>query len=170
MRSYQRLAAAGIEYTEHFTSSPWTLPSIASLMTGLPPDQHRAGLSLSTHALLAKTPVPAGLPSLPRTLGTNGYRTHAIVTNPFLTSWYGVDEGFCSFENVTMGGELVRGLAHTTPMRLARILAPRARLAHNASGANLVGSPLPVTARSSCGSTSSTRTHPTATATGTRPA
>ena len=125
MRSYQRLAAAGIEYTEHFTSSPWTLPSIASLMTGLPPDQHRAGLSLSTYALLAKTPVPAGLPSLPRTLGTNGYRTHAIVTNPFLTSWYGVDEGFCSFENVTMGGELVRGLAQTTPMRLARTLAPR---------------------------------------------
>src|SRR5439155_22348587 len=112
--SYQPLAAAGTQYTEPFTSSPWTHPSIASLMTGLPPDQHRAGLSLSTHALLAKTPVPVGLPSLPRTLGTNGYRTHAIVTNPFLTSWYGVDEGFCSFENVTMGGGLVRGLAQTT--------------------------------------------------------
>ena len=133
MRSYQRLAAAGIEYTEHFTSSPWTLPSIASLMTGLPPDLHGAGLSLSAHALLAKTPVPVGLPSLARTLGTNGYRTHAIVTNPFLTSRYGVDEGFCSFENVTMGGELVRGLAHTTPMRLARILAPRALPSDRAS-------------------------------------
>jgi arylsulfatase len=52
-------------------------------------------------------------------LGTNGYRTHAIVTNPFLTAYFGMDDGFCTFENVTMEGEACRALARTTLMRSA---------------------------------------------------
>src|SRR5262245_10043808 len=126
MQSYQRLAARGIEFTHHFTASPWTLPSVASLMTGRPPYEHRAGMSLSTRSLLAKSPLDEHLPTVAAMLGQHGYRTHAIVTNPFLTARYGIDSGFCSFENVSMAGEAARGLEHTTLLRFVRLLAPRA--------------------------------------------
>jgi arylsulfatase len=124
MRSYRRLAASGIEYRQHLTQAPWTLPAIASLLTGLPPEEHGAGRTLMSSSLIAKSPVPAALPTLAGVLGAAGYRTHAIVTNPFLTARYGVDQGFCTFENVTMNGEAIRGLAETTPLRLARALVP----------------------------------------------
>jgi arylsulfatase len=64
------------------------------------------------------------VPTLASVLGAHGYRTHAVVTNPFLAARYGVDAGFCSFENVTMAGEAVRGMRQTTLVRLVRVLAP----------------------------------------------
>jgi len=124
MRSYRRLAAHGTEFAQHVTTSPWTLPSVASLLTGREPAEHRAGESLSDRALLAKTRLRAELPTLAGVLGARGYRTHAVVTNPFLTARYGIDAGFCSFENVTMQGEAARGLAQTVPLRLLRAFAP----------------------------------------------
>ena len=133
MQSYQRLAARGIEFTQHFAASPWTLPSIASLMTGRQPHEHRAGMSLSTRSLLAKSPLDEHLPTLAGVLGQHGYRTHAIVTNPFLTARYGIDSGFCSYENVSMAGEAVRGLEHTTLLRFVRLLAPWALPSDRAS-------------------------------------
>jgi len=58
-------------------------------------------------------------------LGARGLVTHAIVTNPYLTARYGIDRGFCTFENVSMEGEAIRALGQTTQLRLARALAPR---------------------------------------------
>jgi arylsulfatase len=58
-------------------------------------------------------------------LGAQGLVTHAIVTNPYLTARYGIDRGFCTFENVSMEGEAIRALGQTTQLRLARALAPR---------------------------------------------
>jgi arylsulfatase A-like enzyme len=126
MQSYRRLAARGVEFRRHVTLSPWTLPSVASLMTGMGPDEHGAGLALSSRSLIAKTPLPAGVQTLAHVLGVRGYRTHAEVTNPFLTARYGMDAGFCSFDNVSMAGEAARGLAQTVPLRFARALLPGA--------------------------------------------
>jgi arylsulfatase len=125
MRSYRRLAARGHEFTQHVTAAPWTLPSMASLLTGVPPDEHGAGRSLVTRSLAARSPVAEGVPTLAGTLGAAGWRTHAVVTNPFLTRQYGIDRGFCTFDNVSMGGEYVRTVAQTTPFRWARLVAPR---------------------------------------------
>src|SRR6185503_5826965 len=55
--------------------------------------------------------------------GAHGWATHAIVTNPYLTARYGIDRGFCTFENVSMEGEALRALRNTTQLRLARTLA-----------------------------------------------
>jgi arylsulfatase len=125
MQSYQRLAATGIEFGQHLTDAPWTLPSVAALLSGLPTHRHGAGIALSPRSLAAKSPLPAGMRTIAGALGARGYLTHAVVTNPFLTPQYGIDQGFCSFENVTMSGELARALAHTTPVRLARAFVPR---------------------------------------------
>jgi arylsulfatase A-like enzyme len=125
MTSYQRLAARGIDLTQHLTLSPWTLPSVASMLTGLPLAEHGAGVALSSRTLLKRTAIGPELRTIAERLGANGYRTHAIVTNPFLTASYGADRGFCTFENVTIAAESVRGLGHTTPIRFLRVLAPR---------------------------------------------
>ncbi len=133
MHAYRRLADSGIEYTQHVTASPWTLPSIAALLTGLPPERHGAGRSLSSRSLLAKSPLAGDVRTVAERLAARGYRTHAIVTNPFLTARYGIDRGFCSFANVTMEGEAVRGLGQTAVLRYARAIAPRALPSDRAS-------------------------------------
>ena len=125
MRSYRRLAAEGVEFTQHVTTSPWTLPSLASLLTGLAPAAHGAGESLSSRSLVLRSPLRRDVPTLAGLLGAYGLRTHAVATNPYLTARYGVDRGFCSFENVSMEGEAVRALGQTTQLRVARALAGR---------------------------------------------
>jgi len=125
MRSYRRLAAAGVEFTQHVTTSPWTLPSVTSLLTGLAPDAHGAGASLSSRSLVMRAPMRADVPTVAGVLGSHGLLTHALVTNPYLTRRYGVDRGFCTFENVSMEGEAVRALGQTTLLRLARAFARR---------------------------------------------
>jgi arylsulfatase len=124
MRSYRRLAANGTEFTQHVTTSPWTLPSMASLLTGLAPADHRAGESLSSRSLVPRSPLGRDVETVAAMLGARGIVTHAIATNPYLTARYGIDRGFCTFENVSMEGEAVRALAQTTQLRLARALAP----------------------------------------------
>src|SRR6185436_10250953 len=105
MRTYRRLAAEGVEFTQHVTTSPWTLPSMASLLTGLVPADHGAGESRSSRSLVLRSPVRGDARTLPAMLGARGLVTHAIVTNPYLTARYGIDRGFCTFENVSMEAE-----------------------------------------------------------------
>ncbi|MEW6273274.1 MAG: sulfatase, partial [Thermodesulfobacteriota bacterium] len=124
MRSYQRIARMGLEFTSHVSPAPWTLPAMASLLTGRPPGRHGAGRSRSSRSVIAKTPLARGVSTIAGELGAHGYRTHAVVTNPFLTSSYGIDRGFCTFDNVSMRGEAVRGLSQSTVLRLARRIAP----------------------------------------------
>ena len=124
MRSYRRLAANGTEFIQHVTTSPWTLPSMASLLTGLAPADHGAGESLSSRSLVLRSPIGRDVETVAAMLGAQGLVTHAIATNPYLTARYGIDRGFCTFENVSMEGEAVRALAQTTQLRLARALAP----------------------------------------------
>ena len=123
MRAYRRLADRGVAFTQHVTASPWTLPSVASLLTGRAPDDHGAGASLSSRSLVLRTPMRRDVPTLAGLLGTHGLRTHAVVTNPFLTARYGIDRGFCTFENVSMESEAARALGQTTLLRLARAFA-----------------------------------------------
>jgi arylsulfatase len=125
MRSYRRLASDGAEFMQHVTTSPWTLPSVASLLTGLAPAEHGAGESLSSRSLVQRSPLGRDVPTLAGMLGAQGLVTHAVVTNPYLGARYGIDRGFCTFENVSMEGEAVRALGQTTQLRLARALVPR---------------------------------------------
>lgn len=124
MRAYARLVARGSVYEQHVTPSPWTLPAMASLFTGLPEAQHGAGRSLSAHSLAERTRLGRESATLARRLGEHGYATHAIVTNPYLAPSYGVDAGFCSFENLSGPVESARGLSHSVPLRLAGALVP----------------------------------------------
>jgi len=125
MSSYRRLVAAGSSFTQHVTTSPWTLPSVASLLTGRTPEEHGAGRSLSSRSLVRRTALRTDVATLAGMLGARGYATHAVATNPYLTARYGIDRGFCTFENVSIEGEALRALRHTTQLRWARALASR---------------------------------------------
>jgi arylsulfatase A-like enzyme len=87
------LAREGILYTNGLAPSPWTLPSLASVMSGLPPrvlqvEQYR--------------PLPPDVTTLPQIAWRQGYRTAAFLTNAYLAEWYGFSEGFDFYEHASV--------------------------------------------------------------------
>jgi arylsulfatase A-like enzyme len=83
------LATESIVYTNAFSTAPWTLPTHASLFTGLYPSQH--GVSWGRFGLSER---PATIAEM---LKRRGYSTHAISNNCLLTAENGYDRGFDSF-------------------------------------------------------------------------
>lgn len=85
-----RLADEGLLYANAWSSSSWTLPSMGTLLTGLPPR------SLGVSRWI-------GLPEAAGTLAESawraGWRTAAVVGNPFLGYDYGFQRGFEHFDH-----------------------------------------------------------------------
>lgn len=72
-----RLAETGLVFTQAQAPAPWTVPSHASLMTGLLP---------SAHGCTSMTPrFREDVPTLARKLSDAGYVTAAFYSNPWLT-------------------------------------------------------------------------------------
>ncbi len=107
-----RLAADGVLFERAFTHVNVTLPSHASLFTGLLPPEHgvrdNAGYRLSE-----------GIPTLAAELGRQGYATGGFVSSYVLRSWTGIDRGFdvyddgVRFETGRQLGELQRAGTQT---------------------------------------------------------
>jgi len=85
----QALGKSSVVYRNAVAPSPWTLPSHASLFTGLTPLEH--GASEETPFLRAE------LTTLAEELQARGYHTAAVVANPWLGSERGFDQGFDSY-------------------------------------------------------------------------
>lgn len=83
------LAAEGTEYTNAFTSAPWTLPSHGSLFTGTYTSRHGAH---GGHTYLGEE-----LRTLAEALGTEGYETVGISNNTWITEEFGFTRGFETF-------------------------------------------------------------------------
>ena len=100
-----------VVYRNAWSSSCWTLPSMAALMTGLP--ARAMGMEIYKG-------VPGSSRTMAETALENGYRTGAVATNPYLTTDYGLDMGFQDFEHSLVlepltpakNSLLVRGLNH----------------------------------------------------------
>lgn len=85
------LASAGVVYDEARATTSWTLPSHASLFTGLPELAHAVeqdGEKLAD-----------GLELLTETLADAGYRTHGIYSGPYLDPRFGFGRGFERYEH-----------------------------------------------------------------------
>lgn len=98
----QRLADEGTVYESAFSTSPWTLPSHASMMTGFYPSRHGAGthdVTLGTEAVTL-----AGL------LREAGYLTVGFSSGELSSSRFGLAQGFHRYRNPdrfeTLGGDL----------------------------------------------------------------
>ncbi len=86
MPALSGLGLRGRVYEAALSSAPWTLPSLASLATGLPVPAHT--LDRVERAL------PEGLPTLAEAFAAAGYDTAFFGVNPVLLVPRGLDRGF----------------------------------------------------------------------------
>ena len=86
------LAADGVRFAHAVSSIPLTLPSHATLLTGLYPPEH--GLHFNTSGVLA-----GEIETLAEVLQDHGYRTGAFVSAFVLDSSYGLSQGFDQYED-----------------------------------------------------------------------
>ena len=90
------LAAAGVRFQHVISPVPLTLPSHATLLTGLDPPHHGVRHN-SIHRL------PDGIPTLAEGMRHAGYATAAVVGALVLDRRFGLDRGFDHYDDA-MGG------------------------------------------------------------------
>jgi arylsulfatase A-like enzyme len=83
------LAQRGTRFDHAFSQAPWTIPSVASILTGRYPSEIRD----ATRLRLAEQ-----VETLPQALSRRGYTCAAITANPVATSGAGFDRGFRRFD------------------------------------------------------------------------
>lgn len=93
----EALARGGVRYTRAITPAPLTLPSHASMLTGLEPPEH--GVRDNGTAAL-----PKDVPTLAALLRQRGYATGAFVSSRVLDRRFGLDRGFDVYDD-TMAAE-----------------------------------------------------------------
>ena len=86
------LAAEGLMFSQAVSSTSWTVPSHASLFTGLQPYEHGA---TNQHYWLVDH-----IPTLAELLKNHGYLTAGFSNNPLVSSSQNLDRGFDVFENI----------------------------------------------------------------------
>jgi arylsulfatase A-like enzyme len=94
----EHLARDGVVFDAAMAPSTWTLPTHASLWTGLYPSQHGAISSLTADGEFGR-PIPDSLPVLPEILARNGYQTAGFVGGPFVTRGFGFARGFEHYDD-----------------------------------------------------------------------
>ena len=99
-----RQADRGVVFERALTTSPWTVPAIASMLTGLLPSAHGGGLPIEgMTSVFKRTPVAEGIVSVTQRLSETGFATFAIVGNPFLGRKMGIARGFDTYRHDRYG-------------------------------------------------------------------
>ena len=112
--SIDALAKEGVVFDAFHAASPWTAPSVATIMTGVPPSIHRCGRAPriigEKQQVIA---IEANLPTVASLL-PDGVRTGAVVNNNFLDPSLGFSKGFDSYDYQIVTPSSERGAAGTT--------------------------------------------------------
>lgn len=95
-----RLAGEGVIFRRTLASSPWTVPSVASILTGLPNLRHGAGLPIHSGLTFQRTPLAARNTTLAERFAAAGYRTRAALGNGFLNPDLGMTQGLQEAANL----------------------------------------------------------------------
>jgi arylsulfatase len=93
MTVVKRLAARGAYWPRAMSTSSWTLPAVASIQTGLLPQEHGADCLAGVHC----QGMVEGVPLLAEDLSEQGYATGAFLANAWLSRSTGFAPGFQSF-------------------------------------------------------------------------
>jgi arylsulfatase A-like enzyme len=83
------LAVGGARFEEVVAQSPWTLPSLASLFTATYPTVNGV--------VSARNRLDGARTTLAETLSDAGYHTQAFVSNGWLQTAFGLDQGFAGY-------------------------------------------------------------------------
>jgi arylsulfatase len=113
------LAREGILFEDVSAPSPWTLPSHASLLTGLYPSRH--GLKAHDRYL------PSTVPTLAALLGRAGFVTAGVVNSYNLGPRFGLDRGFQEFLYVEELADQVEPSTRITEQAMAWLRQHRDR-------------------------------------------
>ena len=109
--AFDALAARGLRFRQAYATTPETLPSHSSMMTGLYPAGHgvheNARFLASTHAVVAER------------LRQAGYRTSAFVSAFVLARRFGLARGFDVYDDELPPGAAERPSAETTDRAIA---------------------------------------------------
>jgi arylsulfatase A-like enzyme/Tfp pilus assembly protein PilF len=109
--SFDRIAGRGLRFRSAYAAVPETLPSHASLLTGLYPafhGIHQNGLTL-----------PASVPTIAEKLHGAGYRTSAFVSAFVLARHVGLARGFDVYDDAMPHGKEERSGRETTDAAIA---------------------------------------------------
>ena len=87
-----QMARQGVMFSRCITVAPITLPSHASILTGLYP-QHHGARNNGTHYL------PEEVPTLAEQLDGAGFATGAVISSFVLDSRFGLDQGFHAYDD-----------------------------------------------------------------------
>lgn len=94
-----RLAESAVVYDNAFSQAPWTLPSVAAMLTS----QYPSALGIENF----RRRIPDSAVFLQEILAEHGWATHAIVSHTFVGSQWGFDRGFDSFQSFAGGHRVV---------------------------------------------------------------
>ncbi|MFT5155254.1 MAG: arylsulfatase A-like enzyme [Planctomycetota bacterium] len=97
------LAAEGTRFDQAISSSGWTLPSVASILTASWPSMHKA-LGKNTRL----TPITSDLPTGPELLQKQGVATAAVANAAFLSPMLGLQRGFDDFDHEPAFNDRIR--------------------------------------------------------------
>ncbi len=130
-----RLAREGVVFERACAHAPWTLPSVATLLTSLHPQEHGAGGWLDLSGLAAGGPtrprfhgLDAEIETLAERFHDAGYATAAVFNVDFLAESFGLTQGFAHVDTLWSNNNRdVRTAAGTTAAALDWLAANRRR-------------------------------------------
>lgn len=91
-----RLAADSVKFENAYSGGPWTLPGVASMLTGLPEFAHR----MNKHKLDRIPALPLEITTLAEHMREAGYRTAAIAENPVLDANLNLYQGYLEYAHL----------------------------------------------------------------------
>ena len=97
-RAFRRAMAGSAWFHRAIAASPWTVPSVGSIMTGLYPQEHGFNVAPAQDPGRPLRPLAESVTTLAQRLQRLGYRTEAIGTNPLLQPVSGIARGFEHYE------------------------------------------------------------------------
>lgn len=92
-----RFAKEGTRFAHMQAPAPWTLPSVASLLTGLQPQTHGAGVR---YGEFAPTGLTGGVRTLAETLRDAGFYNLGVYHNIYVNPAFGLQQGFDEYVSV----------------------------------------------------------------------
>ncbi|MBZ0270800.1 sulfatase-like hydrolase/transferase [bacterium] len=109
---FDRLASESLVFDNAFAPSSWTVPSVATMFTGLWPREHGVTEGLQFMGKVSfQHQLPEAYETIAERLAGAGYETYGYSTNAHITRQTGFGQGFTHFESpATANAEMIEQL------------------------------------------------------------